>query len=267
MPTADELRPHLQDAQLLALCSPLNPTGTVFSKKQLEDICDLVIETNRQRSPDKKPLYLLFDQIYWVLTYGDTLHYDPVTLRPELRDYTIFTDGISKSLAATGVRVGWGFGPHAIIDKMKAINSHIGSWAPKPEQIATAHYLDRRDRVDSFLHSFKHEVEERLQRIYQGIIALKDQGHHVNAIAPQAAIYLTVQFDLTGKTTPSGKVLESQHDVLEFILNEANLALVPFAFFGSSKDSPWYRLSVGTCDKTKIDEMLASLSQALNSLR
>ncbi|MEY3397548.1 MAG: hypothetical protein RL220_142, partial [Bacteroidota bacterium] len=63
MPTADELRPHLKGASLLALCSPLNPTGTVFSKEQLEEICDLVLEENASRGEDEKPLYLMYDQI------------------------------------------------------------------------------------------------------------------------------------------------------------------------------------------------------------
>jgi len=107
MPTAEELRPHLAGATLLSLCSPLNPTGTTFSKEQLESICDLVIEENRRRGPEAKPLYLMYDQIYWILTTSETKHYDPINLRPQMRNYTIFIDGISKSLAATGVRVGW----------------------------------------------------------------------------------------------------------------------------------------------------------------
>ncbi|HAA00982.1 MAG TPA: aminotransferase, partial [Flavobacteriales bacterium] len=138
MPSADELRPHIRDAAMIALCSPLNPTGTVFSKEGLESICDLILEENARRGPEQKPLYLMYDQIYWVLTYGSTKHYDPVSLRPEMRNYTIFIDGISKSFAATGVRVGWAFGPLRVIDKMKSILSHVGAWSPKAEQLATA---------------------------------------------------------------------------------------------------------------------------------
>jgi aspartate aminotransferase len=86
----------------------------------------------------KKPLYLLYDQIYSQLTFGDFKHYDPVTLRPELRPYTVFVDGASKCFASTGVRVGWGFGPANIIDNMKAIVGHMGAWSPKAEQVAMA---------------------------------------------------------------------------------------------------------------------------------
>ena len=64
MPTANDLRPHIKGATLLALCSPLNPTGTMFDKKDLEEICDLVIAENKTRGPGEKPLYILYDQIY-----------------------------------------------------------------------------------------------------------------------------------------------------------------------------------------------------------
>ncbi|UPT66040.1 MAG: aminotransferase class I/II-fold pyridoxal phosphate-dependent enzyme [Sphingobacteriales bacterium JAD_PAG50586_3] len=155
MPTADEIRPHIQEATLLALCSPLNPTGTTFTKEGLEAICDLVVEENNRRGPDQKPLYLMYDQIYWALTYGETKHYDPISLRPELRDYTIFIDGLSKTFAATGVRVGWAFGSKYIIDKMKSILTHVGAWAPKAEQIATAKFLKNDGEVDTYLETFK----------------------------------------------------------------------------------------------------------------
>ncbi|MFM2135500.1 MAG: hypothetical protein RL021_900 [Bacteroidota bacterium] len=266
MPTADELRPHLKNATLLALCSPLNPTGTVFTKEQLESICDLVLEENKRRNGQGKPLYLLFDQVYWVLTFGETRHFDPVRLRPELRDYTVFIDGISKSFAATGIRVGWAFGPHRIIDKMKAILSHVGAWAPKAEQVASGVYLRNNEAIDRFLMQFKGEISERLQKFYDGFLALKKAGHRVDAIAPQAAIYLTVRIDLKGKKTASGNLLHDQKAVTQFILDEAKLAVVPFSAFGSSDDSTWYRLSVGTCNKHEIDELFAQLTRILSTL-
>ncbi|MCE9540654.1 MAG: aminotransferase class I/II-fold pyridoxal phosphate-dependent enzyme, partial [Bacteroidetes bacterium] len=112
MPTAADLKPHISSANLIALCSPLNPTGTTFRKKDLEEICDLILAENSLRTvKGTKPVYLMYDQIYWALTHGATKHFDPVSLRPEMKNYTVFVDGISKSLAATGVRVGWAMGP------------------------------------------------------------------------------------------------------------------------------------------------------------
>ncbi len=267
MPLAADIKPHLANATLLSLCSPLNPTGTVFQKEQLEEICDLVLEENRRRAPGVKPLYLMYDQIYWVLTYGETKHYDPISLRPELREYTIFIDGISKSLAATGVRVGWSFGPRNIIDKMKAILSHVGAWAPKAEQLATAKYLSDKPVVDKFLNHFKGEVNMRLRGFYDGFIALKKEGYNVDAIAPQAAIYLTIKMELKGKVTPSGKTLSEQKEVTQYILDEAKLAVVPFSAFGSTDDSCWYRLSVGTCSRQEIPEVFTALKKVLSGLK
>lgn len=266
LPTAEEIQPHIKGATLLAICSPLNPTGTSFSKKELQAICQLVIDENKTRAEGEKKLYLLYDQIYWTLTFGDTVHYNPVALYPEMKAYTIFIDGISKAFAATGVRVGWSMGPADLIGKMKAINSHVGAWAPMAEQNAVANYLGQSENINTYFSVFKAAIEERLRKIYNGFQQLKKEGFSVDAVAPQAAIYLTIQIDLVGKKTTEGKILDNQAEVTAYILDEAKIAIVPFYCFGASKNSNWYRLSVGTCKTEEIHEMLAMLKQALLKL-
>ena len=266
MPTAAQIAPHIKGATMLALCSPLNPTGTTFNKEELEAICDLVIAENEQRKEGEKKLYLMFDQIYWTLTFGETKHYNPVALRPKMKDYTIFVDGISKAFAATGVRVGWAMGPQEVIVKMRSLNSHIGSWAPMAEQHAVSKFLQQDDAVQNYLTHFKKEVAIRLTKIYEGFQQLKKEGFSVDAIVPQAAIYLTVQINLKGKKTADGKLFGEQADVTEYILNEAKLALVPFGAFGAGKESNWYRISVGCAKKEEIDTMLEKLKEALKKL-
>jgi aspartate aminotransferase len=184
-----------------------------------------------------------------------------------MKDYTIFIDGISKAFAATGVRVGWSMGPEALISKMKAINSHVGSWAPMAEQKATARFLNNEVAVDDFLLKFKEEVNYRLSNLYKGFITLKNEGFSVDAIEPEAAIYLTVQIDLKGKTTSAGMVITKQEQVTEYILNKAKLALVPFGFFGADKESNWYRISVGCCKKEEINDVINHLRSALQELK
>lgn len=267
MPSADSLKPLLKGASLLALCSPQNPTGTVFTKEELEKICDLVLAENATRGEGEKKLYVLYDQMYWHLTYGNIEHYNPVSLRPAMRDFTVFVDAISKVFAATGVRVGWSFGPAAIIDKMKAILGHVGAWAPMAEQKAVARFLQQKEAIDRFLAQFKSEVEFRLRAIHDGFQLLKSDGFSVDSVAPQAAIYLTIKVDLVGKQTQDGKLLETQADVTSYLLNAAKLAVVPFYAFGAAAQSPWYRLSVGTCKKEEIPQMLEGLKSALLGVR
>jgi aspartate aminotransferase len=266
MPRAEDMEPHIKGATLICLCSPQNPTGTMISKKELESICDIVLKENASRTESQKKLYVMYDQMYWHLTFASNRHYDPVSLRPGMRPYTIYIDAISKVFAATGVRVGWTFGPVTVINKMKAMLTHIGAWSPMAEQKATASFLSQKEKIDAYLEHFKKEIEERLQRIYEGFIKLKQEGFDVDAIVPQGAIYLTIKINLTGKKTTNGRVLQNQTDVTSYILDEARLAIVPFSAFGASKNSPWYRLSVGTCQKEKIPAMFQQLRVAINKL-
>ncbi|MBP6686314.1 MAG: pyridoxal phosphate-dependent aminotransferase [Lacibacter sp.] len=266
MPTANEIKPYLKGATLLCLCTPQNPTGTMFPKEELEKICDMILEENRSRAEGAKKLFLMFDQMYWTLTFGGNEHYNPVTLRPEMKEVTVFVDGISKVFAATGVRVGWSFGPELIISKIKAILSHVGAWAPMAEQKATAKYLLQKENIDRYLINFKEEISYRLVEISKGLLQLKAEGFLVDVVAPQGAIYLTIKVDLVGKKKADGNVLETQADVTQYLLDEAKLAIVPFTAFGASKNSPWYRLSVGTCRKEEIPEFLGKLKEAMQKL-
>lgn len=265
MPRAQDVAPHLRDAVLLCLCTPQNPTGTTLEKAELEAICDMIIEENKRRGEDEKKLYLMFDQMYWTLTYGEIRHYNPVALRPEMKAYTIFIDGISKSLAATGVRVGWSMGPARVIGKMKALLSHIGAWSPMAEQHATAVFLNNEGALERFTEHFKAELEQRIWKFYEGFTALRDKGYPVDIVTPQAAIYLTVKLDFKGYAF-RGKKLETQADVSDYLLGEAKLAVVPFYAFGADRQSPWYRLSIGTARMEDIDEMFAALEAALQQL-
>ena len=267
MPTAEGIAPFIKEANLLCLCSPQNPTGTTLSAEELQKICDLILAENLRRGKDQKPVYIMYDQMYSQLTFDGVTHAHPVGVCPAIRPYTIYLDAISKSFAATGVRVGWAFGPSVIISKMKAILTHLGAWAPMAEQKGTAVFLKNKEAIVTYIDSFKKEISYRLEAIYKGLMDLKRQGYAVDAIAPEAAIYLTIQFDLVGKHTAQQVLLEKQSDVTSYLLKEAGLAIVPFSAFGAEATSNWYRLSVGTCKKEDIEAMLAVLSKALAKLQ
>lgn len=266
--TAEELKPFIGDATLIALNSPLNPSGTLFSKNQLIEILDLVIEENKKRSMEgRKLVYIFFDQVYWLLTFNNSTYYNPVLLRPEIKNYIIFTDGISKCFAATGVRLGWALGPKPLISKMASVLAHIGAWSPKPEQVALGRFLSHNTEVDQFLNSFRDAIFNRLHIFYNALISLKESGLPIDVIPPQGAMYLTINFNLTGKKTPSGKILETADDILNFILDDAKVALVPFYAFGAPKSSKWFRLSVGTCTEQDAHKAAQSLVTSIKKLK
>ena len=245
MPTPEQVHPTLETASLLALCSPLNPTGTVFTADGLGALCDAVLEENRRRANSgRRPVLVLYDQIYWTLTGDDTAHVHPVGLRPEMKEFTVYVDGISKSFAATGVRVGWSVGPAPLIAKMKTLLGHLGAWAPKPEQVAVARYLGT-PQADQDVRVIQKASLERLLALHAGFQALKAEGFPVDSIAPQGAIYLSVRVDLPDATAR--------------LLNDAGIALVPFGAFGAPATSPWFRLSVGTLHRTDIEPLLHRL--------
>jgi aspartate aminotransferase len=259
MPTVEQLAPHLKEARLLCLCSPLNPTGTMISPEALRDIGQRVVEENRQREArGRKPLIVMYDQIYWTLTFGQAKHVTPLELVPELAPYTVFVDGISKAFAATGVRVGWALGPPSIISRMKDVLGHVGAWAPKAEQVAVARFLDDVPATSGFLEVMRRRVDERLVALHQGFTAMREAGLPVRSIAPQGAIYLSAQFDLIGKAG-----LKTNDDIRKLLLDKAGFALVPFQAFGLKEDTGWFRLSVGAVSMEEIRAALPRVEAVL----
>ena len=267
LPTADMLRDAVRGATLLALNSPSNPTGTMFTAGQLAAICDLVLDENARRGPGDRPLYVLYDQIYWMLTFGGAEHVNPVGLRPEMAKYTIFVDGISKAFAATGLRVGWGVGPADVVKSMADLLTHIGAWAPRPEQMATGELLCAVDDIREYHAGMLRDVQERLTLLAEGFAQLRAAGFAVESTAPQGAIYLSARFALQGKRTPDGGTLATNEDIRRYLLNDAGMALVPFQAFGQRDESGWFRLSVGAVSPRDVRELIPRLRASLAALR
>ena len=266
LPTRERLEPVIRGARMLALNSPLNPTGTAFTAESLGAICDLVLEENARRSAAEGPLYVLYDHVYWQLTFGGVEHVNPVSLRPEMAPYTFLIDGISKAFAATGMRVGWVLGPAPAIKVMENVLTHVGTWAPRAEQVATAKLLDDTAAIATFRESLIAGVQQRLQLLYSAIQTFKAAGHAVDAAEPMGAIYLSARFNLRGRVARNGAKLASWDDVRKWLLEEAGMAVVPFDAFGSSTDEGWFRLSVGAVSVADIEGALPRLRAGLESL-
>jgi aspartate aminotransferase len=264
-PTAAMLAPKLKGARLLALNSPLNPTGTMFDRDVLAGICDLVLEENARRGPNDRPLYVMYDQVYWMVTTGDVEHVDPLALRPELAPYTIVVDAISKAFAATGLRVGWALGPADVIKAMSDISGHIGAWAPRPEQVATAKMLCDTRALAAYIEGMQRDASARLQALATGLSEMESAGLPVHCIRPQGAIYVSAQFTLRDRKTPDGQKLDTNEAIRRYLLNAAGLGAVPFQAFGLPGESGWFRLSIGVVSVADIEALLPRIRKAIEA--
>lgn len=267
LPTLEDLAPELPTARLVCLNSPLNPTGTAIEPEALRGICAAIVAENQRReSIGARPLYLMYDHIYWPLCVGATKHVTPPELIPEMARYTIFADGISKAFAATGVRVGWSVGPVDITERMSAILGHVGAWAPRAEQVATAALLDDPEYCKQYHATFISGIQRRLDVAYRALSEMKAKGMPVDVIAPMGAIYLSARIHPFGKRTPEGKVLKTNEEVRAWILAAARVGIVPFQAFGVPEDTGWFRLSVGAVSETEMAEAMPRVAEALATL-
>ena len=277
LPTAAMLAPALPGARLLVLNSPLNPTGTAFDAATLGAICDAVVAENARRSPEEPPLYLLYDQVYWMLTFGGLKHVVPQVLRPEVAPYTILVDGISKVFAATGLRVGWVCPPTNLSAQFNAFLGHVGAWAPRPAQVATAEMLADQQAVATARSTMQTGLAGRLYRLHAGMLAMRRDGLPVEVVAPGGGMYLSVRFGApNGSGTGGGgcaggsggvrRGLDSTEAMRCYLLEQAGLAVVPFEAFGFDGEAGWFRLSVGSVSESAIGDLLVRLRRALEQL-
>jgi aspartate aminotransferase len=264
LPTRKDLAGSLQGARLLCLNSPVNPTGTAFGRQELLEICEAVLEENEARAKrGERPLYVMYDQIYWMLRFGDTVHVTPPELLPEMTRYTLFVDGISKAFAATGLRVGWGVGPVDIITRMSAVLGHVGAWAPRAEQVATVGLLNDEEGIREYQEPFKRQLQDRLELLHQGLQGMKSRGLPVDSIPPMGAIYLTARINPIGRRTPEGSEIQTNSHVRRYILEAAGIGVVQFQAFGSTAEDGWFRMSVGAVSIAEIEAALPRLEEAL----
>ena len=256
-PTVEQAREAVRGARLVVLNSPLNPTGTAISEEVLRGFAEALVEENAGR---ERPCMLLFDQVYWMLTSAGVTHHNPVALVPECAPYVVHVDAISKCFAATGLRLGWGVLPPYLKKPMKSLVGHMGSWAPRPEQVATAWFLNQPGRVDTYMAGMRAAVAARLDRLYDGIQRMKADGLPVDAIRPQGAIYLSLRVDAVGRAG-----LADNAAICKLLLEEAGVAVVPFQAFDQKQDDGWFRMSVGAVGVGDIDDALQRLEEVLRA--
>jgi aspartate aminotransferase len=168
----------------------------------------------------------------------------------------ICADGISKSLCATGVRVGWLMGPQNIIGKMTEIFSHIGAWAAKPEQNAVAFYLNNREDIGEFIQEKQQQYNFISSRIISLFNSMKTEGYNVDCQNSDGGIYISVYLGYVNN-------FPTTEDYINFLIEKCGLGIVPFEYFGSKENKGWFRISIGSIDSNNIYNVLEIIKQAI----
>lgn len=264
MPTPEQVAERIKDpsVHLFSLNSPLNPCGTVISREVLLGICKAILTENQRRVEfGWRPVFFLFDQVYWPLSFGERQHHHPLELVPELAPWTIYIDGISKWMVGTGLRLGWAIVPSYLYDPIRDFLGHMGAWAPRPVQAATATFLADPDAFRQFETGLKSQLQDRLLRVHLFFKGMAAAGLPVEVLTPQGAIYASVRINLIGR-----QGLQTNHDIRRLLLNKAHVALVPFQAFGMWEETGWFRISVGAVSTEKLEAGLLRLRAVIEGL-
>jgi aspartate aminotransferase len=168
----------------------------------------------------------------------------------------ICADGISKSLCATGVRVGWLMGPQNIIGKMTEIFSHIGAWAAKPEQNAVANYLDNKEDINEFIQEKQQQYDFISSKIINLFDKMKAEGYNVECQNSDGGIYISVYLDYVNK-------FPTTENYINFLIEECGLGIVPFEYFGSKENKGWFRISIGSIHPSHTNDVLEIIENAI----
>ncbi|UHS61909.1 pyridoxal phosphate-dependent aminotransferase [Agrobacterium vaccinii] len=212
--------------------SPSNPSGAAYSHDELKALTDVLV---------KHPhVWVLTDDMYEHLTYGDFKFVTPVEVEPSLYDRTLTMNGVSKAYAMTGWRIGYAAGPLQLIKAMDMIQGQQTSGATSIAQWAA---LEALNGTQDFIPENKKIFEGRRDLV----VSMLNQAKGINCPMPEGAFYVYPSCaGLIGKTAPSGKVLETDEDFVTELLETEGVAVVHGSAFGLG---PNFRISYATSEK------------------
>jgi aspartate aminotransferase len=233
--------------RMIVICSPSNPTGAVYDETTLRGIAALVV---------RHDLWLVTDDIYRSLCYDGVRFVQPATFGPEVRKRTIVVDGVSKAYAMTGWRIGFALAAPAIIAGMSTLQSQSTTNAAAVSQAAA---LAAITGPDDDIERMRLEFDRRRRLMVEGLRAIPG----VTCTEPRGAFYAFPDLSaFLGKTAPSGRRIEDDLALCDYLLDEARVAVVPGeAFFAPG----FVRLSYATSRET-IEKALARIAVALGKL-
>ncbi|MBL4930900.1 pyridoxal phosphate-dependent aminotransferase [Clostridium paridis] len=236
-----------EKTKAILINSPNNPTGTIYTKEELKELADFAVKHN---------LFIISDEIYEKLIYGSEEHISIASLSKEVYDRTIVINGMSKSYAMTGWRVGYAAGPKEVIKVMSNIQSHMTSNVCSISQYAA---LEALEGPQDDLHSMIKVFQERRDLMS----SLLDKMDGISYIYPQGAFYIMVNIESFIGKSYNGKIINDSLTFSNILLDENKVAVVPGAGFGLEN---YIRLSYATSNSI-IEEGLKRLSLFVSCIK
>ncbi|MHC6225160.1 aspartate transaminase [Pseudomonas sp. X10] len=248
--TAEQLRAAITPrTRWLLLNSPSNPTGATYSAAEWRALADVLLE-----HPE---VLVMTDDIYEHIRYDERPLSHLLTVEPALRDRVLVINGVSKTYAMTGWRIGYAAGPADIIKAMATLQSQSTSNACSVSQAAAVAALEG---DQSFVAQSVKVYQQRRDRCLELINAIDG----LSCLKPDGAFYLYVNCAaLLGKRTPQGKLLEADTDVVLYLLESQGVAVVAGTAYGLA---PFFRMSTATTIET-LESGCARIAAAVAELR
>jgi aspartate aminotransferase len=233
----------------LILNSPSNPTGAAYTRAEMKALTDVLM-----RHPH---VWVLTDDMYEHLTYGDFEFVTPAQVEPGLYDRTLTMNGVSKAYAMTGWRIGYAAGPEHLIKAMDFVQGQQTSGASSIAQWAAVEALDG---PQDHLPRFKKAFEERRDLV----VSMLNQSKYLKCPMPEGAFYVYPSCaEAIGKTAPSGKVLKTDEDFVSELLETEGVAAVHGSAFGLG---PNFRISYATSNAA-LEDACNRIQRFCGSLR
>ena len=245
--TAEMMRPFVTEhTKALIINSPNNPNGCVWNRDELKAIADLAVECG---------FYVISDEIYEKLIYDDEKHYCMSSFGPEIKKQCIVINGVSKTYAMTGWRIGYAAGPKKVIKAMTSFQSHASSNANSIAQYAAATALSCGDK---YILSMIDEYNARRRLMYR----LVNEIDGLSCKLPKGAFYIMASLrEILGRSY-KGKKITGSTSFAETLLDEKRVAVVPALAFG---DDNYVRLSYAT-SRQNIVEGMARIKEFVSEL-
>ena len=245
----DDIKNKISDkTKWIIINSPSNPTGSSYTKSELEDLGNLLLNYEN--------IFIMSDDIYEKIIYDDFKFYSLAEVVPALKDRILTVNGVSKAYAMTGWRIGYAGGPKELISSMAKLQSQSTS---NPSSISQAAALAALEGPEEFLS----ERNDKFRIRRDMVVDMLNNCNGLSCLKPSGAFYVYPSCSgVIGKALTSGKVIENSIDFSSYLLESEGVAVVPGSAFGAD---PFFRISYATSDSI-LEEACKRIKKACEQL-